>query len=87
MQWEPRSAAVDINEGWMELPGMIGVTVGVHEETLGDIRDLRPKAPRPSYDYLSTLPSKTLRDMWRTGLEKQMEALIQAEVSFFTTAT
>lgn len=81
LEWEPSSADADINAGWMELPGMVGVKVGIHEETLGDIRDLRPKSPRPSYEYLSTLPSKSLRDMWRSALKKQIDVLTEAEVS------
>ena len=34
--------------GYVEMPGFEGVDVGVREDALGSLRDLRPMAPRPS---------------------------------------
>jgi len=109
---------LEVPEGFVELPGFKGVCVGVREDVLGTIRDVRPTAPRPSkvrdaflrirsvhrtapsrhiaqprafpplplplpcplQDYLMTLPSRTLRDMWKTALKNQRRVLEEHEV-------
>jgi hypothetical protein len=39
---------VEVPPGYVELPGFKGVCVGIREDVLGNIRDVRPTAPRPS---------------------------------------
>jgi len=46
---------------------------------LGNLEDNRPTKNRPSFEYLSTLPTKTLQGYWRTALLNQKKALIEAE--------
>jgi hypothetical protein len=64
--------------GFMELKGFPGVFVGVKEEVLGEIKDERPTKPRPSKDYLMTLSSTALKEMWTNALKNQRQALIDA---------
>ncbi len=66
--------------GYLEMPGFAGVYVGWRDDVEGDVRDTRPVSPRPSHSYLITLPSKTLKDMWRAALVNQREVLVKNEV-------
>ena len=77
IDWKPEGCVTP--QGFMPL-GMVGVFVGVSEEVLGMLRDVRPSAPRPSFEYLGTLPSIKLREMWRDALNNQRKVLIEAEV-------
>ncbi len=47
---------------------------------MGTIYDRRPKAPRPCFDYLITLPTSTLKDMWVGAIKRQIEDLVAHEV-------
>ena len=88
IQWGPAAGGAPVPPagalagppGFMAL-GFPGVFVGVGEAVLGELRDTRagPPAPRPSQEYLLTLPSLTLKDMWRTAITKQREALTASE--------
>jgi hypothetical protein len=61
------------------MPGFRGAFIGVSSDVLGNLEDNRPKPHRPSFDYLISLPTKTLRELWRTALSNQKKALIEAE--------
>ena len=69
--------------GYFEFKGFPSVYIGVRDDVLGKIRDLRAPvsaaAPRPSKDYVMTLPSAELKAMWRRGLVAQRAALVEAE--------
>jgi len=61
------------------MPGFRGAFIGVASDVLGNLEDNRPFKHRPSFDSLSTLPTKTLQGLWRTALLNQKKALIEAE--------
>lgn len=65
---------------YMALKGFPGVSVGVYGDAIGAIDDRRPKpAVRPTQNALLALPTERLVEMWKTAIEKQQEALIEAE--------
>ncbi len=66
--------------GHAALKGFPGVSVGLREDVLGTVIDHRPAA-RPSRDFLLSLPSDKLVDLWRTALTNERRDLISLEVS------
>lgn len=66
-------------QGFLELPGFRGAFIGVSIDVLGVLEDKRPRTHRPSFEYLISLPTKTLKELWRTALLNQKKALIEAE--------
>ena len=79
IQWDPAPPGTPAPAGFLAI-GFPGVYVGVKEEVLGVIRDSRPTVGRPSADYLHSLPSQKLKEMWREAINNQRTALIAAEV-------
>lgn len=70
-------------DGYYDLPGVPGVSVGIGEEVLGEIKDIRPPpskaAPRPTFKFLYSLPSTTLAELWGRAIRNQKKALVEAE--------
>ena len=71
----------------LRLCGLVGWLVGWsgavgQGDTVGKIDDRRPKTPRPCYDYLISLPSATLKEMWTTAVQNQLKELIEFEVRY-----
>ena len=73
-------AALPNREGFVALPGFPGVLVGVQDDALGTVVDVRPLAPRPSRTFLLSLPSAQLVELWRVALTNQRRSLALLEV-------
>jgi hypothetical protein len=79
LAWAPLEKGPPEFSGFMMLPGFPGCFIGTDDNVLGELEDRRPAEPRPSANYLSSLPTKTLKELWRSALVRQRSALIAAE--------
>lgn len=65
---------------YIAMEGFPGISVGVYGDEIGNVVDARPKPTvRPTRDALLQLPSSQLKEMWQTGLKKQLEEIVARE--------
>jgi len=84
MKWPPQETSnSSAPDGFYDLPGVPGVAVGIGEEVLGDIQDMRPPpskaCPRPTFKFLYSLPSATLAELWLRSIRNQKAVLAEHE--------